>query len=58
MKDDRKYYRAFKGLKHKQGIKEGRKRFMHMNTTTVTYQVCTSINISLMQFLLKSVKFH
>lgn len=58
MKDDRKCYPVFKGLKHKQGIKEGKKQFMHMNTTTVTYQVCTSMNISLMQFLPKSVKLH
>lgn len=31
---------------------------MHVNATTVTYQVYASINILLMAFLLKSVKFH
>lgn len=58
MKNDQKSYPNFKDLKHKQKVKEGKKLSIHMNTTTITYQVCTSTNISLVQFLLKFVKFH
>lgn len=43
MKNDRKCYPDFKDLKQK--TKEGKKLSIHMNTTTVTYPVCTSINI-------------